>query len=135
MARATVNLSQDQDKDALDEGNEELALNHGFHAQLSVMSTPRYCLHLVSHFRRRGLRTIVELLCFPLQGHPRGICFNTAMASTGTVRPIQRHHEVAELCRTERAAVDQLVLVDDSTTNPCSERQVTVWHYLKQESV
>lgn len=130
MARATVNLSQDQAKDALDEGNEELALNHGFHAQLS-----RYCLHLVSYCHRRGLRTIVELLRFPLQGHPRGICFNTAMASTGTVRPIQRHHEVAELRRTERAAVDQLVLVDDSTTNPCSERQVTVWHYLKQEAV
>lgn len=56
------------------------------------------------------------------------------MASTGTVRPIQRHHEVAELRRTERAAVDQLVLVDDSTPDPCNERQVTVWHCLKQEA-
>lgn len=63
----------------------------------------------------------MELLCFPLQSHPRGIGFNTAMASAGTVRPIQRHHKVAKLCSTEGAAVDQLMLVDDSSTDPCRE--------------
>lgn len=55
------------------------------------------------------------------------------MASTGAVRTIQRHHEVAKLCRTEGAAVDQLVLVDDSPTDPCRERRGAGWHKLHVE--
>lgn len=78
----------------------------------------------------------MELLCFPLQGHSRGVRFDTPMASTGAVRTIQRHHEMAKLCCTEGAAVDKLVLVDDSSTNPCRERRGIEWykHHLKQEA-
>lgn len=63
----------------------------------------------------------MQLFCLPLQGHPRGICFNTPVASTGTVRPIQGHDKVAKFRSTEGAPVDQLVLMDDSTSNSCSE--------------
>lgn len=49
------------------------------------------------------------------------------MASTGTVRPIQGHHDVAKLCSAEGAAVDQFVPMDDPPANSCSERQSLKW--------
>ena len=63
----------------------------------------------------------MEFLCFPLQGHSRGVRFDAPMASTGAVRTVQGHHEMAELRRAEGAAVDQFVLVDDPPTDPCGE--------------
>lgn len=65
----------------------------------------------------------MQLFCFPLQGHSRGIGFNTPMASTGTVRPIQRDNKVAKFRCTEGASMDQFMLMDDSPANSYSERQ------------
>lgn len=65
----------------------------------------------------------MQLFGFPLQSHSRGICFDTPMASTGTIRPIQGHDKVAKFCSTEGASMDQFVLMDDPPANSYSEKQ------------
>lgn len=77
----------------------------------------------------------MEFFCLPLQGHSRGVCFNAPMASTGTIRPIQRHNKVAQFCSTEGASVDQFMLMDNSTTDSYSEGQKSLRVlYLKQKT-
>lgn len=64
--------------------------------------------------------TVVQSLGLSLQGHARRIGLNAAAAATHALGPVQRHHNVAQFCCTERATMDQLVVLDDPATYTCS---------------
>lgn len=65
--------------------------------------------------------TIMQLLSFSLQCYARGICFYTSLATAQALRSVQRYNNVPKLSGTERTAMDQFVLVNDSTSNSCKD--------------
>lgn len=65
----------------------------------------------------KQLRTIIQSLCFSLQGHARSVCLYASMAATGTLWTFQRNLDVTQLSSTEGTAMDQLILMDNSSSN------------------
>lgn len=68
-------------------------------------------------YRQQHTLTIVHPFGFFLQGHARCIGFYASFASTGTLRAIEWHHDVAQLSCAESTSMYQLVLMDNSPSD------------------
>ena len=61
--------------------------------------------------------TIMQSFGLSLQGHARREGLDASTAATRTLRAVQRNHDVTQLCSAEGTAVDQLILMDDASSN------------------
>lgn len=59
----------------------------------------------------------------PLQGHAGRVGLDASSAATGAVRAFQWNHDVTQLGAAEGAAVDELVLMDDPSSNTFRQSQ------------
>lgn len=58
-----------------------------------------------------------------LKGHPRCIGLYTATAATHTLWAFQGNHDVTQLSSTEGTTMDQLIVMDNSSSNTCTQSQ------------
>lgn len=77
--------------------------------------------------------TIVKPFGLPLQGHAGRVGLYASSAATGAVGAFQWNHDVTQLGAAEGAAVDELVLMDDPSSNTFRQSQdvkvkMSSWH-------
>ncbi len=62
----------------------------------------------------------MESLGFSLQGETWWVGLDAAVAATHALWSFQWHHDVSQFCRAKRAAMDQFIMLDYTTSDSCT---------------